>query len=184
MFTVGHGARPEAALRDLLGAAGIGRLIDVRSRPGSRRHPHFGRHALARRLPEAGVAYDWWPELGGLRTPVAGSSNTALAEDAFRGYADHMATPEFAEALGRLAAAASSEPVAVMCAESDWRRCHRRMLSDALVVSGCEVRHLVDAGVVEQHVLSHELRVDGDRLVYDLPAGQSSLALDGDGGGG
>jgi uncharacterized protein (DUF488 family) len=171
---MGHGARPVDAFVALLRDAGVARLIDVRTRPGSRRHPHFGRAAISRSLAEAGIADEWWPELGGFRTPLPDSPHTALGVDAFRGYADHMASAEFRDALSRLMAAAAAERVAVMCAEADWRRCHRRMIADALTVAGFDVRHIVDGGL-EPHERSPQLRIEGDRLVYDVAAGQASL---------
>ena len=174
VFTIGHGARTPAAFVHLLSAAGVTRLIDVRTRPGSRRHPHFGRDALASALPDAGVTYEWWPELGGLRSPRPDSPYTALGVDAFRGYADHMSTPEFADALVRLLTEAGRAPTTVMCAESRWERCHRRMIADALDVAGCRVLHLVEGGP-EAHRRSPELRVVGGELRYDVRSGQATL---------
>ncbi|MFL5796691.1 MAG: DUF488 family protein [Actinomycetota bacterium] len=176
MFTIGHGARPLAAFLDLLGWAGIRRLIDVRTAPGSRRHPHFSRDALAAALPEHGIAYEWWGhDLGGFRRPRPDSPHTALRVEAFRGYADHMDTPEFEAALEGLTAAAATEPTAVMCAESVWWRCHRRMIADALDVAGCEVVHVMDGPRLEPHRRWDLSRVVDGRLRYDVATGQESL---------
>jgi uncharacterized protein (DUF488 family) len=174
--TVGHGARSLGAFVELLHSAGIRRLIDVRTAPGSRRHPHFGRDALSASLPENGVAYEWWGrELGGFRRPRPDSPHSALRVEAFRGYADHMETPEFADALQRLVAASAEEPTALMCAESVWWRCHRRMIADALDVAGCDVLHVMDGGRLEPHRRSDALRVVDGRLVYDVRTGQGSF---------
>jgi len=176
VFTIGHGARPLDAFLDLLAWAGVRRLIDVRTAPGSRRHPHFSRDALAATLPEHDVTYEWWGrDLGGFRRPRPDSPHTALRVEAFRGFADHMQTPEFTDALERLMAAAAEAPTAIMCAESMWWRCHRRMIADALDVAGCEVVHVMDGPRLEPHLRWDSLRVVDGRLRYDVPTGQGSL---------
>ena len=170
IFTIGHGARPIEVFLGLLQGAGIERLADVRTAPGSRKHPQFGRDALAVSLADAGIAYEWWGEdLGGFRRARPDSRHVAVRSSGFRGYADHMETPAFRGARERLIAAAAERPTAVMCAESLWWRCHRRMLSDALVASGCEVLHIMDRGALEPHRLMAAARIEGDLPVYDIP---------------
>ena len=171
LLTLGHGTASVAELTALLDGAGVERLVDVRTAPGSRRHPHVGRDALAGWLPAAGVAYRWEPELGGFRRPAGGSVNHALRHPAFRGYADHMRTPRFWAALDRLLAEAAGGPTTVMCAETLWWRCHRRLLADAAVlVRGAEVLHLDHRGRLERHRPTDGVRRDGDLLAYDLGA--------------
>src|SRR5207247_7661786 len=104
---------------------------DVRIAPGSRRHPQFARAALMRWLPAFGIAYAWAPDLGGRREAGPRSPDTALQEPAFRGYADHMRGEAFGPAIERVLGRACSEATAVMCAEADWRRCHRPRIADA-----------------------------------------------------
>jgi len=170
LFTIGHGARDLGTFLNLLEGAGIRRLVDVRTAPGSRKHPHFGRDALATSLEGAGIRYEWKGEaLGGWRRARPDSRHRALRSPGFRGYADHMETDEFREARDRLIEASRETPTAVMCAESLWWRCHRRLLADALVAAGCEVRHIMDRGRVEPHRLSRQARLEGDRPVYDVP---------------
>jgi uncharacterized protein (DUF488 family) len=155
----------------LLGGAGVERLVDVRTAPGSRRHPQFRRQAMEGWLAGAGVAYRWEPELGGFRKPGPGSVNHALRHPAFRGYADHMRTSRFWTALDRLLAEAAAVPTAAMCSESLWWRCHRRLLADAAVlVRGAEVLHLDHRGRLEPHRPTEGVRRDGDLLAYDLGA--------------
>jgi uncharacterized protein (DUF488 family) len=176
--TVGHGAIEAEAFASLLSRSGVTWIVDVRAYPSSRRHPHFGRDRMAEWLPEAGVGYLWEPRLGGRRRPVPGSPHLALADEAFRAYADHMGTAEFAAGVDALLdavrdeeAAAGAGAVAVMCAESLWWRCHRRLLADALVLlHGVDVEHLFHDGRRQPHRPTEGVRVEGDRarLVYDV----------------
>jgi len=167
LVTVGHGTLSAGALADLLRDSGVEVLVDIRSYPGSRRHPHFSREEMARWLPDAGVAYRWEPRLGGRRRPRADSPHVALRHENFRGYGDHMETPEFREALAGVLA--EPQRTAVMCSESVWWRCHRRLLSDAAtLLAGTEVLHLFHDGRLSPHGPTDGVRVDGDRLVYDV----------------
>jgi uncharacterized protein (DUF488 family) len=171
IFTVGHGARSIDTFIALLHEADIESLVDVRTAPGSRKHPHFGKDALHAALEPAGIAYRWQRELGGFRRSRPDSRHVALRSAGFRGYADHMETIGFKDALEGLIDVARERRTTVMCAESVWWRCHRRMLADALVATGCDVVHLMDGGRRDRHRLSAEARrVDGD-LVYDLAEG-------------
>jgi uncharacterized protein (DUF488 family) len=172
LVTVGHGTAAATELAALLDGAGVELVVDVRTAPGSRRHPQFRRDEMAVWLPEAGVAYRWEPALGGFRKPVPGSAvNHALRHDAFRGYADYMRTPAFWAALDGLLAEAAERPTAVMCAERLWWRCHRRLLADAaVIVRGAEVVHLDHRGRLQPHLPTDVVRRDGDLLAYDLGA--------------
>jgi uncharacterized protein (DUF488 family) len=175
LYTIGHGTATQQRFVALLAGAGIERIVDVRTAPGSRRHPHFDRDAMSEWLPAAGVAYRWEPRLGGWRKPVAGSPNSALRGRSFQGYADHMRTPEFAAALDDVLEDAAARSTACMCAESVWWRCHRRMIADAALVGrGALVLHLFHDGRLAAHEPSPEARIDNDRLlVYDR--GQTQL---------
>jgi uncharacterized protein (DUF488 family) len=173
LFSVGHGRRSIDAFLALLRRAGVRRLVDVRVAPGSRRNPQFGQEALRTALEGAGIAYGWRKDLGGFRRPRPDSRHTALRNAMFQGYADHMDTPRFRESLDWLVETSVEVPTAFMCAESDWRRCHRRLIADALVAAGVRVIHLHDTGD-EEHVLPPYARVEDDRPVYD--AGQATLA--------
>jgi uncharacterized protein (DUF488 family) len=171
LLTIGHGTATAQELTALLARAGVERLVDVRTAPGSRRHPQFRREAMAGWLAEAGVAYRWEPDLGGFRRPDPDSVNQALRHPAFRGYADHMRGPGFWAALDRLLAGADTGRTTAMCSETLWWRCHRRLLSDAAVlVRGAEVLHLDHRGGQERHRPTEGVRRDGDLLAYDLGA--------------
>jgi uncharacterized protein (DUF488 family) len=159
-----------AALVAVLQDAGATALVDIRRFPGSRRHPQFGREALARVLTEAGIGYEWAGEaLGGRRSRSAASRHPALREAAFAGYADHMDTVQFRATLDALVARASAERLALMCAETVWWRCHRMLVADALVLCGATVTHLLEIGRRQSHRLHPTVRRAADGWpVYDV----------------
>lgn len=165
LFTIGHSTRTFDDFVALLRAHGVAQLADVRTVPKSRRHPQFAREALARTLPQAGIAYRHFPGLGGLRKPRGDSPNTAWRNDSFRGYADYMQTPAFEHALDELIGWTIVAPTAAMCAEAVWWQCHRQLIADALVARGVEVRHIMRADSAPVHKLTGFARVGDDRRV-------------------
>jgi len=167
LLTVGHSNRSLQAFMELLAAHRVEVIADVRRHPVSRRHPQFEGAALARSLGEAGIEYVHLPELGGMRTPRADSAHTALADGPFRGYADHMASAEFARGVERLLELAAAKTTAAMCAEADPAHCHRSLLADALLARGHAVAHIVDAGPARAHELHRGARFERGSLVYD-----------------
>jgi uncharacterized protein (DUF488 family) len=170
IFTVGHGARAFDELVETLASGGVTLVADVRSFPGSRHNPQFGKELLAEELAGAGVAYRWMPKLGGRRKlSAARSPNPSWRVDAFRAYADFTDSAEFAEGLAELLDAARAQPSAFMCSETHWSRCHRRIISDKLWSLGHEVIHLITPERSEPHHPTPFLRVDGEHLRYDLP---------------
>ena len=175
LLTFGHGTATQEQMTELLTNADVAVLVDIRTAPGSRRSPHVARAELERWLPEAGICYRWDKRLGGFRKAAPDSPDTAWREDMFRGYAAHMRTGEFQAAMDEALALAASDRTVVMCAESLWWRCHRRLLADfAVAARGVPVRHLLHDGRFEEHRLSPGLRRrDDGLLVYD--AGQPTL---------
>jgi uncharacterized protein (DUF488 family) len=175
LFTYGHGTETAERTAELLTGAGVASLVDIRTAPGSRRHPQFARAAMEEWLPGAGIAYRWDKRLGGFRRPGPDNPDTTWREEMFRGYAEHMRTPDFRTAVDAVLAEAGSRPVAVMCSETLWWRCHRRLLADFLSVAReTEVRHLMHDGRTEAHRPSPGLRLREDGLlVYD--SGQETL---------
>jgi uncharacterized protein (DUF488 family) len=143
IWTIGHSTRGADEFLALLHTNAINGLADVRTIPRSRRHPHFGREALAARLREEGIEYRHAAALGGLRKPRPDSPNGAWRNEAFRGYADHMMSAEFAVAVDALLDFGARHNVAVMCAEAVWWQCHRMLLSDVLVARGVEIQHIM-----------------------------------------
>lgn len=170
IFTIGHGTRTTDELVGVLEAHTVGVVVDVRRYPGSRRHPHFGRGALERDLPAAGIAYEWWgEELGGRRRRAAETRHPAWRVDAFRAYADYADSDEFRAALDRLEQLASRRAVSVMCSERLWWRCHRRLIADHLTVRAWHVVHIIDESSSQPHRLHEGLRTDAEgRPVYDV----------------
>jgi uncharacterized protein (DUF488 family) len=167
VWSAGHGARPLEDFLALLRGADIEALADVRLLPGSRRHPHFGAESLEAALHQIGIAYMHLPALGGRRAPRPDSPHRALRVAAFRGYADHMSTDEFARGYDRLTSLAGESRTAVMCAETLWWRCHRRLIADRLTVDGWTVTHLFAPGKSEPHLLWDAARTLDGHLVYD-----------------
>jgi uncharacterized protein (DUF488 family) len=168
LFTIGHSTRTFDELLEALRAHGIKTLVDIRSTPMSRRLPHFNRENLEQELPKGGIEYIWRKELGGRRKKaLANSPNTALHSDSFRNYADHMLTPEFQQAAADLVRVGESKPLAYMCAERLWFRCHRMMVSDYLVAHGHTVWHIDGTGPARPHKLMDVARMVDGRLLYN-----------------
>jgi uncharacterized protein (DUF488 family) len=168
LLTLGHGAAPQDELAALLRSAGVDAVVDIRRAPGSRRHPHVARTALAEWLPALGVTYRWEEALGGWLRASPGSAHTALRNASFRGYAEWMETPEFAAALRLVLDEAAARRTAVLCSESLWWRCHRRLVADAAtLLHGAVVEHLQHDGRLAPHALTEGVRREGGALVYD-----------------
>ena len=169
LITVGHGTLAADELVDLLRGAAVTSLVDIRTAPGSRRVPHMRREELAEWLPASGMEYRWEPGLGGFRRPRPDSLNPGLRNDSFRGYADYMETAPFWAALDPVLSEAAAYPLAVMCSESVWWRCHRRLVADAtLLARGVAVEHLMHDGRLVAHTPTVGVRLTSDRrLRYD-----------------
>ncbi|MGN6513908.1 MAG: DUF488 domain-containing protein [Lysobacteraceae bacterium] len=166
LWTIGHSTRPWEEFVALLRAEAIARVVDVRRYAGSRRNPQYSPLAMGPALEAEGIGYLPMPEFGGRRMPRADSPNGAWRVAAFRGYADYMASDEFAQARGRLVREARAARCAVMCAEAVWWRCHRRLIADDFSARGWRVLHILTAGRVEPHPLNPDARMVGDVLVY------------------
>ena len=149
VHTIGHGTRPLEELVGLLAGASVATLVDVRRYPGSRRNPQFNQGPLEEALAEAGIAYRHAVDLGGRLSGEPGEERfECIRVAAFRSYAARMGTPGWQEALDR----ALDEPApALMCSETPWPRCHRRLIAELLHARGHDVRHLVRPGRTEAH---------------------------------
>ena len=169
IWTIGHSTRPIDEFLGLLGEYRIEAIIDVRSFPGSRKYPQYGKEALAVTLAEHAIGYHWLAALGGRRRVLPDSPNVAWHNTSFRGYADYMSSPEFAQGLIQLLELASKVRTAIMCAEAVWWRCHRSMIADALSVRGIKVMHILDAKHEVLHPMTSPARVVRGRLTYTAP---------------
>ena len=170
VLTVGHGTLDGSGFTTLLKAASVELVVDIRRFPGSRRNPEVGREPLEARLAQEGIDYRWDARLGGRRSAPAGpSADPWWQVEAFRAYAAHTRTAEFREGLDELLHDARDRPLAIMCSESVWWRCHRRLVAD--VVSLCtevSVLHLMHDGRQSPHPVSDGARVTGSlELVWD-----------------
>ena len=167
IWTIGHSNRELNEFVGLLGRYDIEAVADVRRFPGSRRQPHFARPALEASLPDHGISDLWLPQLGGRRRPAADSRNTAWRNVSFQGYADHMASEEFASGMRALLDLAHERRTALMCAELLWWRCHRALIADVLKVRGYEVVHILDERQTTAHPFTSPARVVDGQLTYE-----------------
>ncbi|HZG05898.1 MAG TPA: DUF488 domain-containing protein [Streptomyces sp.] len=169
LVTFGHGTAGRERLAGLLTEAGIALVVDVRTAPGSRRDPDVARDRLAQWLPEHGIGYRWEKRLGGFRRPPPDSPDTVWRNASFRGYAAHTRDASFRAALDALLLDAARTATAVMCSETVWWRCHRRLIADAaVVIRGVPVLHLMHDGRLTPHTPTPGVRLREDGLmVYD-----------------
>lgn len=177
IFTIGHSSLPIDRFVALLRSHDIDLLVDIRRHPGSRHAPQFGGEPLRESLEAAGIAYLALPALGGRRPARADSRNQAWRNSSFRGYADYMETADFANGLDELTVLAREHRVAIMCAEAVWWRCHRALVSDALVAEGWQVRHIMSDGSIQPHRLSAPARIVDGTLTYHEDASGTEQSL-------
>ncbi len=166
VWTVGHSTRSIGEFISLLQRNGIKCLVDVRSFPGSRRHPQFGSNSLREALAAVGIEYHHLPSLGGRRKPIANSKHTAWRNAMFQAYADHMESAEFMQGVNNLLNLARAQPTAIMCAEALWWRCHRSLISDYLKVRDVGVVHILSAEKNEVHPYTSAARIIDGKLSY------------------
>lgn len=180
LFTIGHSTHPIDEFIALLKQHGIKQLVDVRSIPKSRHCPQFNSDSLQESLSQAHIRYELIKKLGGRRHGRKDSANLGWRDASFRGYADYMATPEFAEGLAELMRIARARQSAIMCAEAVPWRCHRSLIADALSVKGWTVRDIISSKDPTLHKLTPFLKVVEGQLTY--PAAQEDPASSADGG--
>jgi uncharacterized protein (DUF488 family) len=169
VWTIGHSTRPIDDFITLLRTNSIETVADVRRFPASRAYPHYNEAALRGTLAEQGIGYLWLPSLGGRRRPAPDSPNVAWRSEGFRGYADHIATEEFADGLFELLMTAEGMRTAVMCSEAVWWRCHRSLLADVLCSIGVTVLHILDGAKTKAHPLTSPARIVDGKLTYLAP---------------
>ncbi len=170
VYTIGHSTRTIAEFGVLLSEPGIQLLVDVRAIPRSHTNPQFNLEVLPASLADFGIGYRHIPELGGRRRrprDAPPSPNTFWRNESFRNYADYAATESFHAGMTRLLSLASRQRCAIMCSETLWWRCHRRIISDYLLTEGIPVLHIMGARKVEPATLTPNAhRLGSGVLVY------------------
>ena len=171
LFTIGHSTHRLDRFLALLTQHGVEALADIRRFPGSKKFPQFNQASLAAALPESGIEYQWIEALGGRRSKKAtdASKNLGLRNESFRNYADYMFTEDFREGVKQLLAIAEERRTAFMCSESVFWRCHRRLVSDFLLVNGTAVEHIMPSGELRPHRLTQGARYEAGELTYPPP---------------
>jgi uncharacterized protein (DUF488 family) len=176
LFTIGHSNLPLDRFLGLMAQHRIEALADIRRFPSSRTFPHFNRDNLSTALQGAGIEYHWLEGLGGRRSKQevnASSPNQGLENEGFRNYADYMMTDVFRAAVGQLMTIAESKRTAVMCAESVYWRCHRRLVSDFLLANDVTVQHIFPNGELRPHLPTPGVQIEAGQVRY--PSAQKSL---------
>ena len=166
VMTIGHSTRTLEEFIRLLQAHGATCVVDVRTVPRSRHNPQFNKDSLPRSLKKAGLGYVHTPGLGGLRHAKRDSPNVGWRNASFRGYADYMQTPEFAQSLEELIGLANQDRIVLMCAEAVPWRCHRSLIADALLVRGIRTEDIMSATRRQVHTLTPFAEVRGTAITY------------------
>ncbi|MGA7244033.1 MAG: DUF488 domain-containing protein [Terracidiphilus sp.] len=175
LYTIGHSTHSIEEFIELLNAHHVHHLVDVRSIPKSRHVPQFNTNALEASLRAANIDYTHLKALGGRRSTRKNSINTGWRNASFRGYADYMSTPQFAEGLAALAEIARTTPTAIMCAEAVPWRCHRSLIADAMTLQGWEVRDILTRAPAAEHQLTPFLKVVNGQPTYPTPDQSGTL---------
>jgi uncharacterized protein (DUF488 family) len=172
LFTIGHSNHPLEQFLDLLKRHQIAVLVDIRRFPGSRSFPQFNQDNLSAALREEGIDYLWLEALGGRRPKSKSSSpssNSGLRNASFRNYADYMQTEEFRQGIDELLKMAASRRAAIMCSESVFWRCHRRLVSDYVTANGGSVQHIFPNGTIKPHSMTEGADVENGTVTYPGP---------------
>jgi uncharacterized protein (DUF488 family) len=180
-FTIGHSTSALADFIRQLRAAQVRRVVDVRHIPRSRANPQFNRETLAESLESAQIAYAHIPALGGLRgrsRSAQPSPNLYWGNQSFRNYADYALTSGFAAGLAELRVLGRERTAAIMCAETLWWRCHRRIIADYLLAHEERVFHIMRDRTVEATLTPGALRQADGTLIYPEPASSVASTLD------
>jgi len=169
LYTIGHSTRSIDEFIEILLAYDITILVDVRSWPSSKRYPHFNQEILSKKLKEKGIKYEWLgKELGGYRKKGLedDSPNKAWKSKSFRNYADHAMTEEFRHDIKKLLELAEKDRLVVMCAERFYWSCHRRIISDYLLVKSHTITHIIDKDNTREHELTIFAKLIDGNLGY------------------
>jgi uncharacterized protein (DUF488 family) len=166
IWTIGHSTRSLEDFISILRSLDIHVLIDIRTFPGSRRYPHFNKETLSKSLNENHIEYIHMLALGGRRKPLPDSINTSWRHSSFRGYADHMQSDEFKDAINEVQQIAEKKRLVYMCSEAMWWKCHRSLVSDYLKVKGWNVQHIIDVNKSSEHPYTSPAKPVQGELFY------------------
>jgi uncharacterized protein (DUF488 family) len=175
LFTIGHSTHSIEEFIALLSGHNVQHLVDVRCIPKSRHVPQFNTDELASSLRAANIEYTHLKALGGRRSTRKDSINTGWRNASFRGYADYMATAQFAEGLATLTQIASTTPTAIMCAEAVPWRCHRSLIADAMMLQDWQVRDILTKAPAAEHKLTPFLKPVDGQPTYPDPSESGAL---------
>ena len=169
-FTIGHATRSIEEFIELLRSSSVTFVADVRTVPRSRTNPQYNRETLPQTLAADAIGYEHIASLGGLRSrkrEVPRQTNAFWQNDSFHNYADHAMSSAFHEGLAYLRHLGQMQRCAIMCAETVWWRCHRRIITDYLLAAGETVFHILGPGHVDKAEINLAARVMADgRLSY------------------
>ncbi len=174
-YTIGHGTRPIGDFAELLRSAVISVVVDVRTVPRSRTNPQYNRDVLPQLLAPYQIAYEHVAALGGLRAKdrsVPFDVNAFWANESFHNYADYAMSETFRDGLRRLRGLGAERCCVVMCAETVWWRCHRRIIADYLLAAGDAVFHILGPRQVEPAHMSETAR-PGPAGILTYPGGST-----------
>jgi uncharacterized protein (DUF488 family) len=174
VMTIGHSTHTIDEFIGLLQAHAASQVVDVRTIPRSRHNPQFNKDSLPGSLKKVGLGYVHMPGLGGLRHAKRDSVNMGWRNASFRGYADYMQTPEFAQALEELIKLAKQQQIVIMCAEAVPWRCHRSLIADALLVRGIRAEDITSPTRRTLHTLTPFAKVRGTTITYPAEASKNS----------
>lgn len=166
VYTFGHSTRSIEELIEILQKYAIKVIVDVRTIPRSRHNSQFNQAELKMSLLASKIGYVHIPDLGGLRHMRKDSPNMGWRNLSFRGFADYMQTKQFNEGLLMMMQLSRKEIIALMCAEAVPWRCHRSLISDALMVRGVNVVHIMSLTQRREHVLTSWIKVEGTNIIY------------------
>ena len=167
VYTIGHSTRPIEQFMELIRGFDVDTVVDIRTVPRSRTNPQYNLDSLPESLAEFGIRHYRISELGGLRkksSTVPAETNAFWVNRSFHNYADYAISEEFETGLNQLLALSESRTCAIMCAEAVWWRCHRRIVTDYLLVRNTKVFHIM--GKANEATLNPAASIHGLKVFY------------------
>lgn len=168
VYTIGHSTRSIDDFINILDNYHIDILIDVRSIPFSKHNPQYNKHSLEVSLRKNDIEYVHMDVLGGFRNPTANSINSAWKNKRFRGYADHMQTKEFKSGIKKVIKLAKNNNIVLMCSEAMPWRCHRSLISDALIMYGVDSYDIYNLTTIKKHKMTEFATIQDGDVIYPL----------------